>query len=103
MSWVEVDGEIDDKDVAIYSLSYCHACDKAKNYLREKDIEFRYLDIDKASPEDRSEAAGLFGMDIPEGGISIAFPIIVLNDEKIIGFDPEKISEKLDLQKEEKE
>jgi glutaredoxin len=103
MTWVEVDGEIDDKDVAIYSLSYCHACDKAKNYLREKDIEFRYLDIDKASPEDRSEAAGLFGMGIPEGGISIAFPIIVMNDEKIIGFDPEKISEKLDLQKEEKE
>jgi glutaredoxin len=97
MSWVKVDGNIDDKDVAIYSLSYCHACDKAKNYLREKDVKFRYLDIDKADPEDRSEAAGLFGMDIPEGGISIAFPIIVVDDDKIIGFDTEKISDKINL------
>ncbi|MBD3206404.1 hypothetical protein GF319_08680 [Candidatus Bathyarchaeota archaeon] len=99
MSWAEVNGEIDDKDVALYSLSYCHACDKAKNYLKEKDIEFRYLDIDQANPEDRSEAAGLFGMDIPEGGKSIAFPIIVVNNEKIIGFNPEKISDKLNLRR----
>jgi glutaredoxin len=96
MTWVKVDGKFNKRDVKIYSLSYCHACDKAKNYLKEKKITFRYLDIDLADSEERTEAAGLFGMDIPEGGISIAFPIILIDGKRIMGFDREKIANALE-------
>ncbi len=102
MSWVTVDGEKDDKEISVYSLSYCHACDEAKAYLKERDVKFRYLDIDKADPEHRQDAAGIFGWDIPQGGISIAFPIIVVDDTKIIGFDREKIANSLNLTQEKK-
>lgn len=104
MGWVTVEGENDSKDVVLYSLSYCHACDKAKRYLKEKDVEFRYLDIDKAEPENRQEAAGVFGNDLPSSGMSIAFPILVINrDIRVVGFDREKIADALDLTKEKEE
>lgn len=99
MTWVNVEGTINKKDVEMYSLSYCHACDRAKNYLKNRKIAFRYLDVDLADSDERTEAAGLFGMDIPEGGISIAFPIIIIDGERIMGFDREKISDAFNAKK----
>ena len=99
MTWVKVNGKNNKYNVEMYSLSYCHACDRAKNYLKNRGVTFRYLDVDKADPDERTEAAGLFGMNIPEGGISIAFPIIMVDGERIMGFDREKIANELDLVK----
>lgn len=99
MTWVKVDGENRNNEVEMYSLSYCHACNRAKNYLKKRNVAFKYLDVDLANPQERTEAAGLFGMDIPEGGITIAFPIIIIDSKRIMGFDSEKIAKALNLEK----
>jgi glutaredoxin len=102
MPWIRFDGKINKFKVIMYSLSYCHACERAKNYLKQRNVAFSYLDVDKADADERQEAAGVFGMELPEGGVTIAFPIILVDGEALImGFDREKISKALNLEDEE--
>jgi len=37
-------------------LSTCGWCKKTKQFLRENDVEYEYLDVDTATPEERKAA-----------------------------------------------
>lgn len=67
--------------VIVYTSSTCPYCTMAKDYLTEKDVAFeeKNVQIDK---EARSElmAKGYTGV-----------PVIVIDDEEIVGFDKAKL------------
>lgn len=83
------------KSVVIYTLSDCEPCEKTIYLLEELNVKYDNININEASPEEREEAITVFGEDIPEGGMEIAFPIIKIGEELITGYDEKKIRAKL--------
>jgi len=65
--------------IEIYSGKYCPFCDKAKNLLRSKNLEFKELDV-KENPDNMAEMQRR-----APGARTI--PQIFINDELIGGCD----------------
>lgn len=73
--------EIPHEQVLLYSTSWCGYCDKARTFMDENDIDYYEYDIEKSS-EGRKQHDALGG-----GGI----PVLLVNDEVVRGYDPQKI------------
>lgn len=71
------------KIVKIYTSPTCHYCHLAKDFMKEKGIEFEEIDVskDRASLEDMVKKTGHMGVPVIEG----------INGEIIIGFDQDAL------------
>lgn len=69
------------KEVIIYTSNTCHHCHTAKEYLSEKGVQV----IERNVQEDPAARKELMKKGI------MAVPVIVIEDETIIGFDKGKI------------
>ncbi|VVB77778.1 Glutaredoxin [uncultured archaeon] len=78
------------KKIKIYTLPWCPHCNSLKEYLKKNKHEFENINVeeDDEAAEDIIERTGQDG-----------FPIIVIDDEVIIGFDANKIEELLNKDK----
>ncbi|MFA5259463.1 MAG: glutaredoxin domain-containing protein [Candidatus Pacearchaeota archaeon] len=74
------------KKITIYTLSWCPHCNSLKEYLNSKKYIFENIDVEE--DEDAAE-------DIVEKTGQEGFPIIKIDEDIIIGFDPKKIEELL--------
>lgn len=89
-----VEGKNTDNNVFLYTLSTCGWCKKTKELLKEKEVKYEYLDLDTCSKEDQKNAIE----DLKAKKIPVAFPVIMINDDKIIqGFKKDEILEALGL------
>ncbi len=81
--------------VFMYTLSTCPWCRKAKQFFKVNHIPFDYVDYD-LQPEDEQEK-------IMEKILKISnarsFPVVVIGEQAIVGYNPEKYSEVLGLKK----
>ena len=74
------------KDVTIYSSSSCHFCKMAKEFLKNKGIEYTEKNISE-DPEAKKEM-----MKMGFTGV----PVICVGDETVYGFDKDKIEKLLE-------
>jgi glutaredoxin-like YruB-family protein len=76
------------KKVKIYTTPACPFCVMAKEYLKEKGIEFEEIDVSKneKAAKEMVEKSGQMGV-----------PVIEIDGQIVIGFDKEKIDELLKL------
>ncbi len=74
-----------DKKVSVYTSNTCPYCTMAKDYLKEKNIDFEEKNIQ----EDKAARDELMKM----GHLGV--PVIVIGEEEIVGFDQRKIDELL--------
>ncbi len=76
------------KKITIYSTPTCHFCHMAKEFLKDKNIEYTDYDVsaDEEKREEMIEKSGQMGV-----------PVIDIDGEIIVGFDQQKITEKLGL------
>lgn len=72
-----------DKKVLIYSTPTCHFCQMAKEYFTEKNVSFENIDV-ASSMEKREEMMNISGQ--------LGVPVIVINNDVIIGFNKPKIA-----------
>ncbi|PIN98933.1 MAG: NrdH-redoxin [Candidatus Diapherotrites archaeon CG10_big_fil_rev_8_21_14_0_10_31_34] len=74
--------------VIVYSTQTCPYCHMAKNYLKEKGIEFEDVDVsqDHEKGHEMIEKSGQQGV-----------PVLDINGKIIIGFDKARIDEALGL------
>lgn len=74
--------------VKVYSTATCPWCVKAKEFLKENNIEFEDVDVaeDEKAREEMVEKSGQMGV-----------PVIDIDGEITVGFDVEKIKELLKL------
>jgi glutaredoxin len=92
MGRVKVAGENREHDVVLYSLSSCTPCKKTMRLLEGMGIEYEYIHLDTANPDERGEAMVELGEVLPGRGIQIAYPVIVINDLiSIVGFSERKL------------
>ncbi|HEY4473889.1 MAG TPA: glutaredoxin family protein [Candidatus Paceibacterota bacterium] len=76
------------KHVAIYSTPTCHFCQMTKEFFAEHNIEYTNYDVSK-DLQKRQEMSNLTGQ--------MGVPVIVIDNDIVIGFDKEKISELLGI------
>ncbi len=94
MKLVKVEGKNKSHKVKMYALSTCIHCRAAKQFLRESDVEFEYVDVDLCDEKDFEEIK----KDILKRGSGFAFPQIIIDDKTTItGLDKKKIKETLKI------
>jgi glutaredoxin 3 len=74
--------------VTIYSTPVCHFCHAAKDFFKEKNVEFTDYDV-ASDAEKRQEMIDLTGQ--------MGVPVIKIGDDIVIGFDEPKIKELLSI------
>jgi len=74
--------------IKVYSTDTCPWCHKAKDWLKENNIEFEDINVeeDQEAAKEMAEKSGQRGV-----------PVIMVDDEIIIGFNEEKLRELLGL------
>jgi len=94
MKKVKVLGENNMHKVFMYALSTCAWCKLTKNFLKDNDIEYEYVDVDLSSREDRERIRG----DILKRGGRLSYPVIIIDDRILInGFRKEEMKEALEI------
>jgi glutaredoxin 3 len=84
------------KNVSIYTTPTCKFCIKAKEFFKEKNVEYTEFDVstDEEKKQEMIQKSGQMGV-----------PVILISDtenpetqaEMVIGFDEEKLSQLLGL------
>ena len=74
--------------VTIYSTPTCPYCIRAKEFLKEKNIEFEDIDV-SANPDKAEEIVQKSGQ--------MGVPVLDIGGKIIIGFDKEAIQKALNL------
>ena len=76
------------KKVIVYSTATCPWCVRAKQFLKENNIEFQNLDVsnDQLAADEMMAKTGQMGV-----------PVLDIDGEIIIGFDKERIKQLLGL------
>ena len=94
LTTIKVSGGRSDHSVFVFALSTCGWCKRTKEFLKENNVAFEYIDIDKCTMEEKREVGRIF----KEKGIPLDFPVMVIDDEVLIsGFKPDEFMEALDL------
>lgn len=90
----KVKGVIDRHQVLLYALSTCGWCKMTKAYLRDSEIAYEYIDVDKCTPEERDT----IHQEIKKLGARLAFPTIIVDDKTVItGFKKDEIKKALGI------
>ena len=75
-------------DIAVYALSTCVWCKKAKGLLDELALDYHYVDVDLLPDADRQEAVDT----IRQWNPACSFPTLVIDNNRcIIGFNEKEI------------
>ena len=94
MKYIKVPGKYKKHKVLIYAISTCIWCKRAKKFLRDQDIEYKYVDIDQCNVEDRSKIKN----DILARGGQLVYPTIIIDDKILINnFRIDKIRDALGI------
>ena len=70
------------KEVTIYTVDYCPYCKKAEMLLKDKEINYKKIDITSNEKEEREKLGKHYGI---EGKVTV--PQIIIGDRRIGGFD----------------
>ena len=87
----EVNGKNDSHEVNIFTLSTCMWCKKCKAYLKDRDIKYKYIDLDNLSSNQKSEILEYLREKYKPD--RIAYPFLVCDDKFVVGYDPNKYEE----------
>ncbi len=70
------------QEVTIYTVDYCPYCKKAEMLLKEKNIDYKKIDITSNEKYERSRLGERYGI---EGKVTV--PQIIIGEKRIGGFD----------------
>ena len=79
--------------VKVFALSTCPYCRMTRQYMDENGVSYEAVEVDKLEGQERSDA--IDEIKRLSGGTS--FPIVVVGDEVIVGFNKVRIKELLQL------
>ncbi|MGM0568079.1 MAG: glutaredoxin domain-containing protein [Elusimicrobiota bacterium] len=77
-----------DKKIKVYSSPTCPHCNRLKDFLKKSNVDFDDMDVteDEKAREEMVEKSSQMGV-----------PVIDIDGDIIIGFNKEKIKDKLNL------
>lgn len=94
MQTIKVSGKNNKHQILVYALSTCGWCKRAKQFLKDNDVEYEYVDIDLINNDDKEKIK----QDITTRGGPLAYPTLII-DNKILmtGAPQERLKEILGL------
>ncbi len=94
MQFSKVSGKRNKNRVVLYALSTCAWCKMTKQFLKDHDIEYEYIDVDLCKEEDKQKIRE----HIRSKGGPLSYPTIIIDDNMLItGFRKDKLKEALEL------
>jgi glutaredoxin len=84
-------------DVKLYTLSTCPWCRKAKKFFSDKCVPFDYVDVDLLEGEEQEKITD----EIYKISGSLQYPVVVIDDQVVTGFNPSRYEDILGLPHEE--
>ncbi len=94
MNFSKVSGKNTTHKVLVYALSTCVWCKMTKQYLKDHDIEYDYVDVDLCDEKDKEKIREQI---LSKGG-SLSYPTIIVDDNVLItGFRKDKFKETLGI------
>jgi glutaredoxin len=94
MEKIRVNGKNKAHRVLMYAISTCAWCKMTKEFLKENDIDYEYVDVDLTSDEDHEKIR----KEITRLGASPSYPTIIVDGKTVItGFRKDKIKEALEI------
>jgi glutaredoxin-like protein NrdH len=80
--------------VLVYALSTCVWCKMTKQYLKDNNIAFEYVDVDLAAEEDKDKIR----KNIQDLGGPLSYPTTIVDDKKVVtGFRKDLLKKELEL------
>ena len=79
--------------VRLFALSTCPYCRMTREYLDENDVEYELTEVDHLDGEEKQAAVA----EVKELSGGTSFPVVVIDDEVIVGFNKRAIKEHLGL------
>jgi glutaredoxin len=80
------------KKVVLYTLSTCPWCRKSKSFFTEHKVSFTFIDYDLADEATQSRISA----EVDAAGAT-GFPFVKINDEVIVGYQPERYAKALGI------
>jgi len=94
MQFSKVSGQKRQHKVVVYALSTCAWCRMTKQFLKDNDVEYEYIDVDLCEEEDKQKIRD----HIQSKGGPLSYPTIIVDDNVLItGFRTDKLREVLGL------
>jgi len=79
--------------VKVFALSSCPYCRMTRKYLDDNDVAYDAVEVDTLEGQERTDSVD--EVKRLSGGAS--FPVVVIGDEVIVGFNKKRIKELLNL------
>ena len=94
MNFSKVSGKNSKHKVIVYALSTCAWCKMTKQYLKDNDVEYEYVDVDLSNDADKGKIRAYI---LSKGG-SLSYPTIIVDGNVLItGFRKDKFKEILGI------
>ena len=94
MQFSKVQGKQNNHKVVLYALSTCVWCKMTKQFLKDNEVEFEYIDVDLCEEEDKQEIR----QHIQSKGGPLSYPTTIVDDNVLItGFRKDLLKEALGI------
>ncbi|HTY74614.1 MAG TPA: glutaredoxin family protein [Candidatus Nanoarchaeia archaeon] len=94
MNISKVSGKNSKHQVLVYALSTCVWCKMTKQYLKDNEVEFEFVDVDLSTEADRDKIR----KHIQDLGGALSYPTIIVDSKKVItGFRKDLLKKELEL------
>jgi glutaredoxin-like protein NrdH len=94
MQLSKVSGKNTAHKVLVYALSTCVWCKMTKQFLKDNDVEYEYIDVDLCDEKDKVKVR----QHIQSKGGNLGYPTIIVDDDILInGFRKDKLKEALGI------
>lgn len=94
MKFSKVLGEQNKHKVVLYALSTCVWCKMTKQFLKDSDVEFEYIDVDLCQEEDKQKIRE----HIQSKGGPLSYPTTIVDDKVVVtGFRKDLLKEALGI------
>jgi len=92
MEFSKVSGKKNNHKVTVYALSTCVWCKMTKEFLKECEVSFEFVDVDLLEQDDKEKVHTV----ISSKGGSLSYPTIIVDDKVVItGFRKDLLKEAL--------
>jgi glutaredoxin-like protein NrdH len=94
MNISKVSGKNNKHKVFVYALSTCVWCKLTKEFLKENNVQYEFVDVDLADEKDKDKIHET----IQNMGGMLSYPTIIVDDKVVInGFRKDKLKEVLEI------
>ena len=94
MNISKVPGKNTKHKVFVYALSTCVWCKMTKQFLKDNNVQFEYVEVDLSTDEERDKIR----KEIQAKGGVLSYPTTIIDDKKVVmGFRKDLLKEALEL------